>query len=63
MSSGDFDVIKNAQSGWVCPKCGNVMAPSMVYCIFCSTTKTTSKLTDSTAKEETAEVKLLLEGE
>ena len=27
------------QYGWVCPKCGAVMAPAMVYCVFCQPKK------------------------
>lgn len=27
----DYDV--NIQYGWVCPKCGRVMAPTMCFCI------------------------------
>ena len=23
------------QQGWICPRCGNVMAPNQPYCIFC----------------------------
>ena len=23
------------QSGWVCPKCGSVLAPFMAYCVHC----------------------------
>lgn len=25
-----------AQSGWICPKCGNVLAPFMAYCVHCA---------------------------
>lgn len=24
-----------AQEGWICPKCGRVLAPSMMYCLWC----------------------------
>ena len=24
-----------AQKGWICPKCGRVLAPSMMYCLWC----------------------------
>lgn len=37
--------------GWICPKCGRVIAPHMDYCKFCSSstgvTVTTSKLDDN----------------
>ena len=24
-----------AQKGWICPKCGRVLAPSTMYCLWC----------------------------
>lgn len=27
--------------GWICPKCGRVLAPSMTFCPFCANEKTT----------------------
>ena len=39
---GDFPI----ERGWVCPKCGRVMAPSQPYCLFCPLTTTTTTITD-----------------
>ena len=40
--------IPNAPRGWICPKCGNVLAPSMSFCTFCSTTEKTVITSDKT---------------
>lgn len=39
------------ERGWVCPKCGRVMAPSQPYCLFCPLTTTTTTTTDWSFEE------------
>lgn len=30
------DFSKDQQFGWVCPKCGRVMAPQIIECLYCN---------------------------
>lgn len=36
------DFSKNIEYGWVCPKCGRVMAPTVTMCPFCNGTNDTT---------------------
>ena len=28
------------QKGWICPKCGRVLSPNTLYCLWCCNTET-----------------------
>ncbi len=36
--SVDFSKQLGIHSGWFCPKCGAVLAPTQNYCVFCAPT-------------------------
>ena len=38
-----------AQEGWICPKCGRVLAPSTMYCLWCCSDKKESITTTGTS--------------
>ena len=51
-----------AQKGWICPKCGRVLAPSMMYCLWCcSDMKETITTTTPTTQTETQNSNLAFE--
>lgn len=47
--------------GWVCPKCGRVLAPNIMYCLWCcsgrgsTTTSTADRKTEQTEKPNNCE--------
>ena len=43
-----------APKGWICPKCGSVMAPTMPYCLFCCGGNNTPQCVTITANSTTA---------
>ena len=52
-----------AQKGWICPKCGRVLAPSTMYCLWCCrdmketiTTTTTTPTTTTIPKWDTTPI-------
>jgi len=36
----------NPDSGWICPKCGNVYSPNTMECVQCNNTFPTTNITD-----------------
>ena len=43
---------EQGEKGWICPKCGTVMAPWQPFCVNCHTNREANKTTEKADEED-----------